>query len=266
MAAESSAYENLLIESHGGADWVTFNRPDKLNAFNLIMLEEMHDYFGRLASSSSTRVVIIRGAGRGFCAGIDLGDLTGRGGQLSNPDEMVTLSHVLKRMRSCPQPIIALVHGPACGGGMLLALAADIRIAGKSARFNDPLIRMGLSGCEHGMSYLLPRAVGRAVAAELMYTGNFIEAERALLVGLVSQVVDDDALEATAEPLVAQMLRGSPTALAETKSCFERCADMDDMANVMAIELETQKRCSAAPEYKETLQAYVEKREPNFNR
>ena len=124
-------------------------------------------------------------------------------------------------MRRAPQPIIAAVHGAAAGGGFAIALAADVRIAGESARMNAAFIRLGLSACDVGVSYFLPRLVGASVASELLLTGDFIDADRALATGLVSRVVPDAELESAAREMAGRMLRNSPLALRLTKECLE---------------------------------------------
>jgi enoyl-CoA hydratase/carnithine racemase len=133
----------------------------------------------------------MRGAGAAFCAGLDIKEH--RGGDrvpdtAGRAEPGYHLFDIVRLMRACPQPVIALVHGPACGGGFAMALAADIRLAGASARMNDAFVALGRSGCEMGLSYFLPRIVGLGVATELMYTGSFIDAKRAHAVGLVSGV------------------------------------------------------------------------------
>src|SRR5262249_59942803 len=136
-----------------------------------------------------------------------------------------TISELVLLMRRAPQPIVAAVHGPACGGGFALALAADVRVAGESARMNAAFIRLGLSACDVGVSYFLPRLVGASVASELLLTGDFIDAERALATGLVSRVVPDAELEGAARELAGRMLRNSPLALRLTKECLKRNID-----------------------------------------
>ena len=153
----------------------------------------LQDYFGALSTRHATRVVILRGAGRAFCAGLDLKAAQAvTAGPVRDLRAQRHVSEIILRMRRCPQPIICLLHGAATGGGLALALAADVRIAAPSARMNVAMVRVGLTGCDVGISYFLPRAVGSSVAAELMLTGRFIEADRALRVGLVSDVVPED--------------------------------------------------------------------------
>jgi enoyl-CoA hydratase/carnithine racemase len=159
-------------------------------------------------------------------------------------------------MRSCPQAIVALIHGAACGGGFNFALAADIRIAGRSARLNVAFIKLGLSGCELGSSYFLPRMLGTSVAAELMMTGRFIHADRALATGLVSEVVDDDQLERAARTLVEDLLATSPMGLRKTKEVMTRAAEIEDLAAVIALEERTQLACMQASAFGQTVAAF----------
>ncbi len=146
-------------------------------------------------------------------------------------------------MRSCPQAIVALVHGAACGGGFNFVLASDIRIAGRSAKMNVAFVKLGLSGCELGTTYFLPRLLGTSVAAELMMTGRFIRADRALAVGLVSEVVDDDQLEAAGRSLIEDLLAASPIGLRKTKEVMAQAAEIEDLAAVIALEQHTQEVC-----------------------
>lgn len=265
MTTSHHAYETLSIVREGTADWVTLDRPDRLNALDPAMIAELHDYFGALQGDLTTRVVVLRGAGRGFCAGLDIKEHLAGATRPPAPGEP-NLPDVIRRMRSCPQPIVALVHGPACGGGFAFVLASDVRIAGESARMNDAFIKLGLSGCELGLSYFLPRAVGSSVAAELMMTGRFLDASRALQTGLVSQVVPDEHLEAAGRKLVSDMLKTTPAGLRTTKETLRRCARLDDLDAVIELEQHAQATCMNGPDFEEALRAFVEKREPSFAR
>jgi enoyl-CoA hydratase len=167
-------------------------------------------------------------------------------------------------MRRAPQPIIAAVHGPACGGGFALALAADVRIAGASARMNAAFIRLGLSACDVGVSYFLPRIVGASVAAELLLTGNFITAERAERAGLVSQVVPDAELEAAARSLASEMLKNAPLALRLTKECLKHSLDAGSLEQVIAMEDRNQVLAAGTSDFREGVLAFLEKRPARF--
>ena len=258
-------YETIIVEKRGPADWLTLNRPDALNSINSAMVAELADYFGRLFHDDQTRIVVMRGAGKAFCAGLDIKQ-QGQGEQRFGAGFGFQgwLADVYVRMRRCPQPIISLVHGAACGGGFAFALASDVRVAGDSARMNAAFIRLGLSACDMGVSYFLPRAVGASVAAELMLTGRFIHAGRALATGLVSEVVPDDQLEAAGEALVADMLLASPMGLRMTKEGLGLAIDSPSLESAMAIENRNQVMCAASADFREGLAAFLEKRPPRY--
>lgn len=263
-----SFYTTIEITRDGPVDWLTLNRPDRLNALNDRMVHELWDYFSRRQRDHSCRVIVMRGAGAGFCAGLDLksrGDASEADAAPDTADgRRASLSGLVMLMRSCPQPIVALVHGPACGGGFILALAADIRIAGESARMNVAFIKLGLSGCELGTSYFLPRMVGLSVARELLMTGRFIQADRALATGLVSEVTPDAGMKAAADVMVADLLRTAPAGLRMTKETMELTLRSDDLQSVMKLEEHTQMLCLQGPDFAEAMAAFGEKRAPRF--
>jgi enoyl-CoA hydratase/carnithine racemase len=259
-------FETIRIDKDGQVDWLTLNRPESLNAINLTMVTELRDYFGGLAEDDSVRIVVMRGAGRAFCAGLDIKEAQERD---HNPygagmGFQGYLAEVYIRMRRCPQPIIGLVQGPACGGGFSFALACDVRIAGESARMNAAFIRLGLSACDMGSSYFLPRLVGTSVASELMLTGRFIHAQRALATGLVSEVVPDADLASAAEPYLKEMLTTSPMGLRLTKEGLNLAIDAPGLEAAMAIENRNQLMCSRTEDVKEGMRAFVEKRDPVY--
>ncbi|KQX18809.1 enoyl-CoA hydratase [Sphingomonas sp. Root50] len=257
----------MQVVQDGAADWLTLDRPDQLNALNDLMIEELSAYFSALQSDHSRRVVVLRGAGRAFCAGLDLKSFRAHGsGDAGAPDEKPRpyLPDLILKMRSCPQPIVALVHGAACGGGFSLALAADIRIAGHSARMNLAFVKLGVSGCELGSSYFLPRMVGLSVASELMMTGRFIGADRALRTGLVSEATDDADLESAARTLVTDLLRTSPTGLRKTKETLNLAMKLNELGAIIEIEQHTQLMCMNSPNFDEAVSAFNQKREPIF--
>ena len=262
-----SKYETITLESKDGADWLTLNRPNDLNSINTQMVRELSDYFGGLYHDADTRVVVMRGAGRAFCAGLDIKahqdkrDEAPFGGGFRFQG---FLSDVYVKMRRCPQPIVSLIHGPACGGGFAFALASDIRIAGESARMNAAFIKVGLSSCDMGVSYFLPRLVGASLASELMLTGRFIHAERALQTGLVSQVVPDGELEAAGEMLVQELLAASPMGLRMTKEGLNMSIDAGSLEAAIALENRNQMMTGRSPNAREGMAAFVEKRAPKY--
>lgn len=262
------AYETISIEKREKVDWLMLNRPDALNAINLKMAEELNDYFGNLYNDGTVRVVVMKGAGRSFSAGLDIKS------RHDSADASVPfgggfgfqgyLADVYIKMRRCPQPIISLVHGAACGGGFAFALASDIRIAGSSARMNAAFIKLGLSACDVGVSYFLPRLVGASVASEIMLTGRFIHAPRALATGLVSEVVPDEDLEKAAQSYVDEMLDTSPMGLRMTKEGLAMAIDASSLEAAMAIENRNQLMTSKSPNVAEGMAAFLEKRKPVY--
>ena len=264
-------YEALVIEREGAVDWVTFNRPEALNSLNRVLVDELLDYFDKLYFDRDTRIVVLRGAGRAFCAGLDLKESPRRNvesaassGSAAGLASQRRISEIVMRMRRCPQPIIALIHGPACGGGFAFALASDVRIAGESARMNAAFIRLGLSACDIGVSYFLPRLVGVSVASELMLTGRFIGAERALKVGLVSEVVPDAKLAEAARAYVDEMLATSPLGLRLTKECLNMSVDAPSLEAAVAMEDRNQILCAQTNDVREGMRAFLEKRKPVY--
>ncbi|MFN3233306.1 MAG: enoyl-CoA hydratase/isomerase family protein [Alphaproteobacteria bacterium] len=263
-------YNNMTIEKDGPVDWVTFNRPDSLNSLSREFVRELNDYFGKLETDYETRVVVLKGAGRMFCAGLDMKDTE----RPTTPPEngptdagMISqrnFSGIVMRMRRCPQPIIALIHGYAAGGGFSIALGADVRIAAEGTKMNCAFIKIGLSGCEMGSSYHLPRLVGTSNAAELLYTGRFIDAERALRVGLVSEVVPEADLVATGKALAADMTATAPLGLRLTKEAFWANVDANDLNSAIAIEDRNQILTSANGDVAEGIAAFLEKRKPKY--
>jgi enoyl-CoA hydratase len=263
------SYQAMRVEKKGAVDWVTLNRPERLNALNDRLVDELLAYFHNLYMDHSVRVVVLKGAGRAFCAGLDLKErpdtAAGRNsGPAAGLMRQRRISEIVMRMRRAPQPIVSLVHGPACGGGFALALASDIRIAGHSARMNAAFIRIGLSACDIGVSYFLPRLVGVSVASELMMTGRFIDAQRALRVGLVSQVVADDAMEEAAQPTIAEMLATSPIGLRLTKECLNMSVDAPSLEAAIAMEDRNQILASQSADFHEGISAFLEKRTPHY--
>ena len=255
-------YTTLQIEKRGAVDWLTLDRPASLNAINLAMANELRAYFGGLVENDSTRIVVLRGAGKSFCAGLDLKEaasFSGKGGPFGGGmGFQAYLAEVYLRMRRCPQPIVSLVHGAACGGGFSFVMASDIRIAGESARMNAAFIKMGLSACDMGASYFLPRLVGTSVASELMLTGRFIEADRALATGLVSQVVPDAELEAAAAPYIEEMLETSSMGLRMTKEGLNLSIDAPSLEAAMAIENRNQIMCGSSGAFRDRMRAFGE--------
>jgi len=267
---EAANYQTLQVRKEGAIDWVNLNRPDRLNALNMTMVDELNDYLERLMTDASVRIVVLRGNGRAFCSGIDIKDINQGQGVVANgiPADIAAqrrVSEVVRRMRRCPQPIIALVHGIATGGGFALALAADIRIAGESARMNCAFINLGLTSCDLGLSYLLPRIVGVSISSELMLTGRFIDAERALRTNLVSEVVPDDDMEIAARSYLDEMTATSHLGLRLTKEGMNMGIDAPGLEHAIAMEDRNQVLTIQSDNFQEGMAAILEKRSPQFD-
>jgi enoyl-CoA hydratase len=255
-----SHYQTLALETRGAALWVTLNRPESLNAFDSLMIDELLRLFTGLEAERELRVVVLRGAGRAFCAGLDLKDILPRLDEMNALavfDEQRRLSRIILAMRRCPQPIVCLWHGAASGGGFVLGLAADIRYCTPEVRLNAAFILVGLTGCDVGVSWLLPRLVGASVATELLLTGRTIGAARAQAIGLVADVIDQADLEATAERTVAELLHATPLALMLTKQALQ--ANLSAPSLEAAIDLEDRQQALLAlqPDFSQRMRAFA---------
>jgi len=260
-------YVTLDVKHEGPVTWLTLNRPDSLNALNSVMVTELRDFFSKLPAQHGTRIVVLRGAGKAFCAGLDLKEgasTDGEGSVQAGLRSQRRLSELVLMMRRAPQVFIAGVQGAACGAGFALALASDVRIAGESARMNAAFIRIGVSACDIGVSYFLPRLVGVSVASELLLTGRFIHAARALATGLVSEVVPDQELQAAARRLVDEMLATSPLGLRLTKECLNASVDAASLDHVIAMEDRNQILCTRTSDFREGVAAFLQKRAPHY--
>ncbi len=260
---------DLELRQDGDVVWATLNRPDRLNALSRNLVSELREFFVGLYWRRDVRVVVLQGAGEAFCAGLDLkerGDPQGGRSIGAGLTRQREISEIVIAMRRCPQPIIACIDGPAAGGGFALALASDVRIATPRARMNAAFIRIGLSACDIGVSYFLPRMVGSSVAAEYMLTGRFIDAERARELGLVSRVVPKAQLEAEAQAFVDDMLHATPLGLRLTKEALNHAIDAQGLEAAIAMEDRNQILASADGDFEEGVRAFLEKRRPSYAR
>ena len=221
---------------------VTLNRPDRLNAMSIELMGELHDALGDIAHDNDSRVVVLTGAGRAFCSGLDLKDY----GVVPNIDgltigriaqrSMRHYSRLVPMMRKMPQPIIAAINGPAYGGGFCLGLGAELRFASDNAVFNSTGIVNGLTSTELGVSWLLPRLVGAAHSNDILFTGRKVDAAEAYRMGLVSRVIHGEDLLDTALDTAEIMCGYSPYGLAMTKDVV--WANLENPSLEAAIELE----------------------------
>jgi enoyl-CoA hydratase/carnithine racemase len=257
----------LLIDTRGDVEIATLNRPDALNTLDPALTAALHDYFAGLATRPEVRVVLLRGAGRAFCAGLDIKAARHDSGEtpvLATLRTQTAIGNIYRKMRACPQPIIALAQGAACGGGLSLLLASDVRIAAPSLKANAAYIRIGLGGCDMASSYFLPRLVGASLAAEMILTGRFIHAERALSTGLVSEIVAEESLLDTGLALAQEMLLTSPWGLRLSKQALGFGIDAPSLDAAMALEDRQQVILAQTEDYREAATAFLEKRPPVY--
>jgi enoyl-CoA hydratase len=249
---------------------ITLNRPEQLNAMTAELCESLHVELGRLGADRSCRAIVLTGAGRGFCAGVDLrgyGQAPGADGSdtardhLSNQEHM---SRLILRLRATPQPVIAAVNGPAAGFGLALALGSDIRYAAREAVFRVAFINIGVSNCDMGVSWLLPRLVGASRAHELMLTGRRFDPEEAERIGLVAEVVDAEALVDRAVEAAEQIAAWAPWGVRLTKQGMWSALEV--ASEQAAVEYEDRQQIMAlhggAPA--EAVGAFLEKRTAEF--
>ncbi len=222
---------------------VTLNRPDRLNAINVEMLDEFNALFADLAKDDAFRVLILTGAGRGFCAGADLEDAVSHrdSAAFSDPESFLRLvqeryAALVLGLRRIPQPLIAAINGPAAGGGFSMALACDIRVAVPEAYFVASFANIGLSGGELGTSYLLPRLIGLARAADVLYTGRKMGADEAERVGLVNRVVPRESLIEAALSYARPMMAKGVGSLKLTKRVLDQNIDAPSLEAAINLE------------------------------
>lgn len=257
----------IVIEQRGGIEIVTLNRPEALNALSSAMVGALTAYFEQLCHRPDIRVVILRAEGRAFCAGLDLTDWVRqewKSAARHGLETQIAIGNIYRRMRACPQPIIALGQGAACGGGLSLLLASDVRYGAPSLRMNAAYIKIGLGGCDMGSSYFLPRLVGASLASEMLLTGRFILADRALRHGLISDIVEEDRLLDAGLGLAAEMLETSPQGLRMTKEVLAMNIDAPSLEAAMAIEDRQQIVLADSEDHREAVRAFLEKRKPLF--
>ena len=259
--------EDILdIQQQGGVLRLTMNRPERLNALNPALATALRECFQGLYRPNDIRVVILQGAGASFCAGLDLKEQQ-PGKEVGTSDVLAvqySIRDIMLAMRRCPQPIISIVQGAASGGGFALALASDIRLVTPDARMNASFLRIGLTGCDMGVSYFLPRMVGSSVAAQYLLTGRFMDAARAHALGLVSTVAPLSELQQEAQALAEDMLRTTPLGLRFTKEALGLSLDMGSLEAVMAMEDRQQVLCTQTEDFQEGLQAFLQKRPPHY--
>ena len=258
------AYEHILVERTGRVGRLTLNRPDKLNAFAGRMRDEIFEGLAEL-DDPGVRVVVVTGAGRGFCSGADVGylkELLAENDAASFEKLLDAGRRVVTRIREMSAPVIASVNGPAAGGGLNLALACDVRIASDAATFGQTFTRIGLAP-DWGGVHFLPRLVGEAKAIELLMTGAMLTADEALRVGLVNRVVPAADLAAETDKLAELLAARPPISLQAIKRGVYASERMS-LADALDFETEAQLRCFASEDAREGVDAFFAKRAPEF--
>jgi len=259
-------YKCLLYEAKDGIATLTLNRPERMNALGDTLREDFLDAITRTALDPDVRVMIVTGAGKAFCAGGDVKAMneakeTGRDRPLL--DKIApSRDRTLLAMRNAPQPIIAAVNGAAAGAGMNLALGCDLRLASIAAKFSQAFVKRGLHP-DWGGTYFLPRAVGTATAAELIFTGDVIDAAEALRIGLVSRVLPPEELMPATLELARKIASGPPIAIRLAKRAIYRNAE-SDLRSALEFETFAQNACFETEDAREGIRAFVDKRAPIF--
>ena len=246
---------------------LTLNRPDRLNAMSRGMLDAMLEALPRLAEDPAVGVVILTGAGRGFCSGGDVkamaeGAESGEAGLEDKAQALRARMEVSRWLHEMPRPTIAMVRGPAAGAGLSLALACDMRVAADSARFGTAFARVGYSG-DFGGSFFLTQLVGTAKARELYFTADLLDAQQALALGLVNRVVPDSQLEEQTLALASRLARGPSIAYRYMKRNLN-AAETGTLKDLLDLEAWHHTRCGMTEDHKEAARAFVEKREAVF--
>lgn len=241
-----AAYDRVLVDIADGIGTITLNRPEKLNALDRALCDELREALAMLTGSDGVRVVVITGAGRAFCAGADLDVLEADGAALVAAGKDVALA-----IRAAPQPVLAMVNGPAAGGGANLALACDYRIASERASIGQVFAKLGLVP-DWGGSFFLPRLVGPAKALELVWSARMVPVTEALALGLFDRVVPHDELKAEARRL-AELWAGQPTgAVRRAKDALYR-SDTSSLTSMLDLEIRQQTELFASPEARERI-------------
>jgi 2-(1,2-epoxy-1,2-dihydrophenyl)acetyl-CoA isomerase len=260
------SYDHLLVStSPSGVRTITLNRPERLNAVNPRLADELPMAIDDAAQDDTVRVVVVTGAGRGFCAGLDLSEPP------TLPDEnlrarldpLAWVGRWVLAATRCEKPLIAAVNGPAAGAGFGLALATDIRLVARGARVTAGYVRRGLSP-DAGVSYLLPRLIGLSRATEILLSGRDVDADEALRIGIAAATFDDDGFADQVTRYAERLAAGPPIAFALTKRLLASTFEIA-LEEQLARELVAIKTCFASQDVAEAMRAFTEKRAPAFH-
>jgi enoyl-CoA hydratase/carnithine racemase len=253
---------DLLVARADGVVTLTLNRPDKMNAITRDMWGGLREVYDEVTRNTEDRVLVITGAGRGFCAGADLVDAGMPQTSGHRLDHMRGVGRSAAALRAIPKPTVAKVNGVAAGAGLNLALGCDLVVASDAARFSEIFVKRGLS-IDYGGSWLLPRLIGMHKAKELAFLAEVISAEEAQRVGIVNRVVPAGELDAAIDEIVARLLQMAPVALSQTKQLLDS-AFSHSFAEAVEAEAAAQVVNLGTADVTEAVRAFMEKREPNF--
>jgi enoyl-CoA hydratase/carnithine racemase len=256
-------YTTIRLEKDKGIAKLTLNRPNKLNALNREMYLDIRKAIDNLEDDPDLRVVIFRGAGKAFCAGGDISELSAATESINATQQRLRMSHAIAaRIKGIRQPVIFVINGDAIGGGCTLALNGDIRIASEKARFGISFIKLGLS-VEMGGIYNLPRLVGISKACELAFLGRIINATEAESIGLVNLVVPAEQLDSVANDWAMKLAQFSPFSLSLMKTALYKGLNMD-FASELEDEINIETLCMNSNDGRAALRAFIEKKKPSF--
>lgn len=253
-----------------GVDLITLERPDRLNAINEELIVDLTAALRASSADDSCRVLVLTGAGRAFCAGLDLKEMieppadTTMGLPQALMHRAQRVSGIVPEIRRVSKPIVAAIKGPASGGGFAMSLVCDVRIAGEGASFNAAFIRIGVSGCDLGVSWTLPRLVGASRAFELMLTGRMVDAEEAERIGLVARVVPDDEVVSTALDTAELIAGHSPFGVWMTKETMWANLEVGSFLAAIDMENRTQVLGLLTEDHREAVAAFLDKRNPVY--
>lgn len=265
MNAPSRSFQTLLVDTTPqGVRTITINRPDKLNAVNPALSVELPDAVNDAAADDAVRAVVITGAGRGFCVGLDLSDAPtlDTSTRAARLDADLWVGRFVHSITRCEKPVIAAVNGPAAGAGFGLALSCDFRLVSESAKMTAGYIRRGLSP-DCGVSWWLPRIVGHTRAMDIIMTGRDVTSAEALQIGLATQVIPDETFSATVAAFAAALASGPPLAMALTKRLLIQSSDTT-LERQLRSEVEHIKTCFLTEDVQDAILAFREKRMPQF--
>ncbi len=260
--------EHFRYDEADGVATIRLDRPERLNALTFASYAELRDTFVALRTRDSVRCVVLTGTGRAFCTGGDVKDIIGRLFDVSQAELLAftrMTCDLIENMRRLEKPIVGSLNGTVCGAGAVMAAACDLRVAADAAKIAFLFTKVGLCGADMGAAWLLPRIVGLGHASEVLMTGDFVSAGRAAEIGLYNRVVPQDELEATTNALARQLADGPTMGLAVTKRMLNEEASMS-LGDAMQAEGWVQAECMQHPDYRESYEAFVAKRKPDFTK